>query len=568
LWKGTDSPLVLDDFHNLAPLLNEKKPNYLNVILSNESGPLGRSVSMMTFAVNHWVRGSISAVDLKITNLFIHLTNALLLYLLLVLLLKEKYFSEHGNMLAFAITLCWLFSPINTSVLFYAVQRMAMLSTLFVLAGCLLYVRMRLFPLRGSHKKIISSLLILICWMLATLSKENGILLPVFILVIELCFFDELHLIIKNISRNKAAAYLMGSSLLIIFMVSIINYKGYFNYSYVDFNLLDRLFTQPVVLIDYIYRLFLPFNMDIGLISDDVLIMTTFWNLETIISSLVLTSIVAVCLYSLIKDKYRYLSFGLLFYLCGHLIESTVFPLEMYFSHRNYLPSVGLYSFLCLFIDKCFYYIGMSRLYIPLFAIYVSLFMFFSYERSKVWNSEERIALNAYYYHPLSVRANMEMVELLKGKGKIEEAFEINNKMFKSKSYDVFRPIIQRLYLYCWAGKRLPEYEYTKFSENIERHHVIETSNALQNLLDIVHDTNCTGVDFVMISKDLSEWIDDKIQLNTYSSEQLWHLEYYVIEFMLVSEHKEFAMQRLKRFADMGNLNAIQYYKDINKNDL
>ena len=35
-------------------------------------------------------------------------------------------------------------------------------------------------------------------------------------------------------------------------------------------------------------------------------------------------------------------AYGLLFYPIAHTIESTVWPLELYFEHRNYLPSIGL----------------------------------------------------------------------------------------------------------------------------------------------------------------------------------------------------------------------------------
>ena len=49
----------------------------------------------------------------------------------------------------------------------------------------------------------------------------------------------------------------------------------------------------------------------------------------------------------------------------------------------------------------------------------------------------------------------MTMVELLRRKGRIDQAFEINNQIIESKTDDVFRPMIQRLYLYCWAGLTL-----------------------------------------------------------------------------------------------------------------
>ena len=36
------------------------------------------------------------------------------------------------------------------------------------------------------------------------------------------------------------------------------------------------------------------------------------------------------------------IGYGILFFLAGHALESSIFPLEIYFEHRNYLPAVGL----------------------------------------------------------------------------------------------------------------------------------------------------------------------------------------------------------------------------------
>jgi protein O-mannosyl-transferase len=566
LWQGTSGPLVLDDFHNLAPLLNEENPDYSRVIFGNESGPLGRSISMLTFVVNHWSVGEIKPFDLKITNIFIHMVNGLLLFLLSFFLLKEVCVNEKRHLVALIITLCWLYSPVNTSVLFYSIQRMALLSALFVLAGCCLYVYLKQSDSVGFAKKTILYFLIVCCWLLASLSKENGILLPLFILCIELGFYNDLRSKIKKLSSfNMLVSFLLLLFVFLFFAVWFVSSQSYLDYSHLDFSLTDRLFTQPVVLMDYVYRLILPFNFDIGLISDDVSVFNTFWNKKTIFYSLFLLLVISICVYSLLTKKNHFYTFGLLFFLIGHLLESTFFPLEIYFSHRNYLPSVGLYFFLGLCLYQYLTYIRRAHLFFLIFSIYISLFIFFSYEKSKVWSSEEQIVENAYYYHPLSVRANMRVVELLKNKGKIEEAFAINNSLIETKIKGIFRPIIQRFYLYCWVDQAIPNYEYIRFSKYIDRYYVTETANALQNLLDVAHSTNCSGVNFIALAESMAEWVDSKLQTDTYKTEQLWHIEYYVVEYFLLNGLKEAALQRLDLFAQKGNQNALEYYKVLSK---
>jgi hypothetical protein len=41
------------------------------------------------------------------------------------------------------------------------------------------------------------------------------------------------------------------------------------------------------------------------------------------------------------RKRFPWFAFAVLWYLAGHLIESTVVPLELYFEHRNYLPLAG-----------------------------------------------------------------------------------------------------------------------------------------------------------------------------------------------------------------------------------
>jgi hypothetical protein len=43
------------------------------------------------------------------------------------------------------------------------------------------------------------------------------------------------------------------------------------------------------------------------------------------------------------RRKHPALSFAILFYFVGHLIESTFLPLELYFEHRNYLPALPMF---------------------------------------------------------------------------------------------------------------------------------------------------------------------------------------------------------------------------------
>jgi protein O-mannosyl-transferase len=359
---------------------------------------------------------------------------------------------------------------------------------------------------------------------------------------------------IANAGRNKKISFLLSMVFFSVLIISFIHTNELLNYDNSNFSLTDRLFTQPAIMVNYMYRLSLPFTMDIGLYFDDIKILTTFWNIKTIASVTLLAFLGLMACYLLLKHNYRYLSFGILFFLAGHSLESTIFPLEMYYYHRNYLPSIGFYFFLLVFLYEGFSYIGRPRLLVIFAGLYLSLFFLFSNGISKAWSTREKVILNSYHYHPQSVRVNMSLVEMFRAKGRLDQALVVNEEFIKMKSEDSFRLVIQRVFLYCSANLPMPEHEYFRFSGSIDRHHVLEVANALTNLHNIFKSRNCVELNFQRLIESLSEWTDDKLESREYSREQVWHLDYFIIEFLLSVEQQESAFQRLKRYQGLENI--------------
>ena len=63
--------------------------------------------------------------------------------------------------------------------------------------------------------------------------------------------------------------------------------------------------------------------------------------ITTLFSLLALPALLALAW--LVRHRQPLVAFGLLWFFAGHLSESTLLPLELYFPHRNYLPAIGLY---------------------------------------------------------------------------------------------------------------------------------------------------------------------------------------------------------------------------------
>ncbi|MFT5425821.1 MAG: hypothetical protein ACI9ZT_000758 [Gammaproteobacteria bacterium] len=561
IWPGLDGPLVFDDFKNLSQLINDSQVDYKKFIFENKSGPLGRSVSMISFAFNYWLEDELVIFNMKLTNLLIHLVNGTLLYGLLIILLKPIYATRPCHLLALVIAGCWLLTPFNTGTVLYTIQRMAVLETSFIFLGCLSYVLARNITVISSYKRKIFFLVAFLCWPLALLSKENGILLPVFILLIEVCFYDAIRSRFKNVKLNQWALYSASIIVAGVLLISLLNGYGYLNYELRDYTLAERLYTQPIIILDYFSKIVLPLAVDSGLFNDDYKIRSNLWNFHTLFAYAVLIIICAISLILLKHDRYRHLVFGILFFILGHSVESTILPLEMYFQHRNYLPSAGLFYSLIIVLHYVLTETRIRQLLTPLVITYVLFLGYASYQKSNIWSAWHLIVANAYTNHPESVRANLTTVELLMRQGDFRSGLLVNDQILQLKPAESFRPRIQRLYLYCELAESIPESEYARFGTEFDNKFRVEVSSALSNLLESYKRNNCSFIDLDRIVMALSAWLDEGIANGDFTADYMWYIEYYIVEFLFVIGNDIKAHDRLIASAALGGQGA-QYYLD------
>jgi protein O-mannosyl-transferase len=191
-WPGLSGPLLLDDIPNLHHLQNygEGHINWKEVFYLSPHG-LTRPISMLSF-IGNWVISGENIWYLKFTNLMIHLLCGLLIYRLSWLLLQYDIIEKEkrARNIALWITALWLLSPLLLSTVLYVIQRMTLLSALFTLSGLVFYVtgRINLGENRNSGIYLIVVSFVFF-WPMATLSKQNGILLPLLILILEFFSF-------------------------------------------------------------------------------------------------------------------------------------------------------------------------------------------------------------------------------------------------------------------------------------------------------------------------------------------------------------------------------------------
>ncbi len=423
-WPGLFGGFLFDDTVNLTlnAALKHSRPSLdslWQVMLSSDAGPLKRPLSMASFAVNVWLAG-MNGFWFKLTNVLIHLGNGWLVYALarqLLDALAETHAAALSNArrrwVAAALAWMWLAAPLQLTSVLYTVQRMTSLAATFTLLGLILYVagrrRWLAEPKRWPGALIWMLAGVVGCGTLAALAKENGALIVLYAWLIEWLLFGfraptatarrwlvGAHALGVGVPVAGAALWYLGLNLDQLV-------AGYHNR---PFSLEERLLTQPRVLWWYVYWLLVPDIRQMGLFHDDIAISHGLLDPPTTLTAIMEWGLVVGLAIGL-RHKAPGLAFGGLFFLAGHAMESTIFPLEMVHEHRNYLPSFGV--FWTLAYSLLHPRVGERLLWLraAIVAGFIGLSLTATWARALSWSDQRRLAVAEATYHPYSPRSNM-----------------------------------------------------------------------------------------------------------------------------------------------------------------
>ncbi len=424
---GLNGPFVFDDRANLIdqPQIHITELNFENLsraARSGGSGPLGRPIAMTSFAVNYYFAG-LNTFAYKATNLAIHLMCGLLIYLLTVRLLAHvPHLQDHAQTfltqdrrrwIGMAVAAIWLSHPLNLTSVLYIVQRMNSLATLFMLAGLLTYAIGREQIRDGRRLGLLTVFGAVPAFtLLAMHSKENGALLPVLVILVEVFFFR--FVAAPGLSRSFkwlwwiifAGPVLTGLVMIGLKPRVFLNLDGY---GFRDFTLGERLLTEGRVLWFYLRLIVLPDIRDMGLYHDD---MATSRGLldpfSTLPALLGIAGLIAGAF--LLRRRQPLLAFGILWFLAAHSLESTFIPLELAHDHRNYLAMWGILLIVVWYLARPYPKLSdHPALRYSVIALVFVMMGFATYARANFWKSEWSLVNHDVLNHPQSARAHVSL---------------------------------------------------------------------------------------------------------------------------------------------------------------
>ena len=406
-WPGLNGTFMFDDYANFEILTKLDQFNtgerILQFIFSSNSGPSGRPISLLSFMLNDTAWPS-QPWSFLYTNLMIHLLNCILVFLVIFKLGTLLKLTHSRSALVATITAAlWAIHPLHVSTVLYVVQRMTMLSTLFTLAALSGYLYGRtILNIHPGKAYWGMSLSILIFGSLAFFSKETGALLPIYILVIEYFLLRPTGNTYPSHFRYWVGLFLWLPNLIMLgyFLISLPAISASYNIR--DFTLIERLLTESRIVTEYLFHTLIPKIGNSGLFHDDY---TISRSLVSPVSTIMAISFIIIMLVTAIKLRIKkpIFSFSVFWFLGGHIMESTIIPLELYFEHRNYLPILGpLFGITYSVIQ----YKGQLRpLTLSLFTILISLAAFFTSQNALLWGQPWYSAPVWAAEHPRSIRA-------------------------------------------------------------------------------------------------------------------------------------------------------------------
>jgi tetratricopeptide (TPR) repeat protein len=393
-----------------------------------------RPINYLSFALN-WFVGRDIVTGYHLINILIHVITAYFLYLVSLKLLYKvtpnSLCSLDNHSIALLAAALWAANPIHVQAITFIVQRATSLSALFSIIALYTYILGRekgAFRLSAYHY-----LLCFLCFLLALGSKENAILLPGSLVLIEFFFFRD-----KPLQKKwkNFIIWLCSVSLLLIFLYFLASIVlidkisiNLFNHDGRNFTLQQRLLTEPRVLLLYLSQIAYPLSSRLSL-EHDVILSTSLMHPWTTLPAIIII-LFTVGLGFRNYKRYPLISFAIIFFFYNHIIESTFVPLEIIFEHRNYLPSFFLFlpvvSFLAATTERYSRY-NLKLSYVPILVM--AFFLIQSgvntYLRNLDWKTKKSLIIDSIQKAPNQARPYHNLASyLLNHEKNVDEALNL-----------------------------------------------------------------------------------------------------------------------------------------------
>jgi len=358
-----------------------------------------RPIQILTYTIDYslW---KLNVKGYHLTNILLHILVALTIYWLINILFKD-------NLLSLFTSLFFVVHPIHTEAVSYISGRADSLSALFMLICFILYIK------SAQSKGIILPLTAVLTYILALLSRENALILPILLLLYHYTF--------KKII--KLGRFLPILSIFFIYLLLRLTVlKSLLPGLSTSTTLSQRIPGFFIAITNYIRFMLLPFSLHMEYGNQ----LFNLNNLGAILGIIISFSLLTYAFR--IRNSNKLIFFSLSWFFITLLPQSNLYPINACMAeHWLYLPSTGFF----LILAKGLIFLYKNR-WFKIFALFIASILITFYlcltiRQNKYWREPITFYKKTLKY-TVSPRMYNELGKLHSYEGRHQEALILYKK--------------------------------------------------------------------------------------------------------------------------------------------
>ncbi|TWJ03232.1 Tfp pilus assembly protein PilF [Mucilaginibacter frigoritolerans] len=400
-----------DDFHtivnnaNIRSLKNIprffKDGSTMSVLPQNQAY---RPVTVSSLAIDYWLAGDYYPSYFQASTFILFLLQGLLMVLLFKKLFDKSLSNNHNTYPAIIAATWYMLHPANAETVNYIIARADVQSTLMVLLAFVLYIYSPFCR---------KTFLYLLPVGIGALCKPPAVMFAPLLFCYLLLFEQELGFtdLFKKTALKQVWTVFLKTVPSFIFCALL--------YVWIDkmtpntwepggTSPMQYFITQPFVILHYFCEFFLPTSLSA---DTDWTLLPSIGDVRFFAGSLFIVLMIVAAFYTAKNKSTKPISFGIIWFFLALLPTSSIIPLgEVLNDHRMYFPFVGLVISVSWTVVLLLREYGKQinkRLIIASVILLFAAYGYGTYQRNKVWHTQESLWRDVSIKSPLNGRGLM-----------------------------------------------------------------------------------------------------------------------------------------------------------------
>jgi tetratricopeptide (TPR) repeat protein len=321
-----------------------------------------RPLQILTYMIDYSI-WKLDVLGYHLTNIILHILVALAIYWFMDLIFVDR-------LVSFLTSALFIIHPIHTEAVSYISGRADPLASLFMLLTFIFYIK----QLHSNKAELY--ILILLSYILALLSRESSLMLPILLLLYHYTFKEKLK--IREFLSLVSIAFIYILLRMAVFKSSASNILQ--STTAILTTLLQRLPGFFVALTNYLRLILLPFNLHMEYGNK----LSNLTDPKAILGMVILFSLLIYTFKT--RKTHKLVFFSLSWFIITLLPQSNLYPLNAYMAeHWLYLPSIGFFLILAKGLSWLYQRKGFRTFSLVLVICLLAIYSYLTIGQNNYW---------------------------------------------------------------------------------------------------------------------------------------------------------------------------------------